>query len=286
MAWIESHTVLIRHRKLIECARELRLKPVYLLGHLHVLWHIALEQAEDGDLSHWSDEFIAESACYPGDAPQFVSLLQNHKWLDGKVIHDWLDYAGKYLVKKYSTTNKLRLIEIWAKHKREYGATQKRPESDPEATIDKIKIRKAKALIKDLKNKSLIKAGKPAFLKEKIPESDLKETIPQEAKERISKLCLLLQGNCFNPFQFIQKNIAAEIPYQVTEDVLGELVKHKENIKNPWAYALTILKKKYTDFNYAENLKKHMEYKSEGFVKDVLKNLRKQHNGDYGIFDG
>ena len=273
MAWIESHTVLIRHRKLIECARELRLKPVYLLGHLHVLWHIALEQAEDGDLSHWSDEFIAASACYPGDAPQFVSLLQNHKWLDGKVIHDWLDYAGRYLVKKYSSTNKLRLIQIWAKHDREYGATQKRPESDPLATLPNLNLTKDKdKAFKDLKDKSL-KAGKPAFLKENIPKSDLKETIPQEAKERISKLCLLLQGNCFNPFQFIQKNIAAKIPYQVTEDVLGEIVKHKENIKNPWAYALTVLKKKYADFNYAENLKKHMEYKSEGFLKEVIQNL-------------
>jgi len=121
MAWIESHTVLIRHHKVVDLAKDLRLKPVYVVGHLHVLWHAALEQAEDGDLSRWSDEFIAASACYPGDAPQFVSLLQLHKWLDGKIIHDWLDYAGKYLEAKYRSSKPERLIAIWAKHGIEYN---------------------------------------------------------------------------------------------------------------------------------------------------------------------
>lgn len=112
MAWIESHTVLIRHRKIIELAKDLRLKPVYVLGHLHALWHAALEQQEDGDLSVWSDPFIAESACYDGDAPQFVSLLQKHKWLDGKILHDWWEYAGRYLEAKYKTSNPVKLAKM------------------------------------------------------------------------------------------------------------------------------------------------------------------------------
>lgn len=127
MAWISSHTVLMRHRKLIELARDLRLKPVYVLGHLHALWHNALEQAEDGDLSQWSDEFISESACYSGDAPQFVSLLQKYKWLDNKIIHDWLDYVGKFLIVKYKDNNKKRLEEIWLKHGQAYGRKEKQP---------------------------------------------------------------------------------------------------------------------------------------------------------------
>lgn len=121
MAWIESHTVLIRHRKLKELAHALRLKDVYVMGHLHALWYAALEQQEDGDLSGWTDGFIAASACYTGDAPQFVRLLQTHGWLDGKVLHDWLDYAGKYLTKKYHSSNRARLAEIWSKHGRSYG---------------------------------------------------------------------------------------------------------------------------------------------------------------------
>lgn len=112
MAWIESHTVLTRHRKIIELAKDLRLKPVYVLGHLHALWHAALEQQEDGDLSVWSDAFIAESACYDADAPQFVSLLQKHKWLDGKILHDWWEYAGRYLEAKYKTSNPDKLAKM------------------------------------------------------------------------------------------------------------------------------------------------------------------------------
>lgn len=112
MAWIESHTVLIRHRKIIELAKDLRLKPVYVIGHLHALWYATLEQQEDGDLSSWTDEFIAESCCYQGDAPQFVSLLQKHKWLDGKVVHDWWEYAGRYLESKYKTSNPKKLHKI------------------------------------------------------------------------------------------------------------------------------------------------------------------------------
>jgi len=117
VAWIESHTVLLRHRKLIELSKDLRLKPVYVMGHLHALWHAALEQQEDGDLSSWSDELIAELASYPGDAPQFVRLLQQHKWLDGKIIHDWLDCAGKYLHSKYRNSNPRKLKDIYKKHK-------------------------------------------------------------------------------------------------------------------------------------------------------------------------
>jgi hypothetical protein len=102
----------VRHRKLIELAKDLRLAPVHVMGHLHALWHAALEQQEDGDLSSWSDEVIAQMSCYPGDAPQYVRLLQTHGWLDGKLIHDWPDYAGKYLVAKYRTSNAKKLRQI------------------------------------------------------------------------------------------------------------------------------------------------------------------------------
>jgi hypothetical protein len=93
------------------------------MGHLHALWHAAMEQREDGDLSDWSDDFIAEMSDFPGNAPQYVRLLQEHGWLDGKVIHDWVDYAGLFLTRKYSSseTGKARLGEIWSKHDRVYG---------------------------------------------------------------------------------------------------------------------------------------------------------------------
>lgn len=116
MPWLESHSVLLRHRKLILLASDLNILPVYALGHLHALWHAILEQQEDGDLSEWPDEMIAQAAGYQGDAELFVQCLQSRKWLDGKLVHDWLDYAGRYLTSKYKTANPLRLKNILHKH--------------------------------------------------------------------------------------------------------------------------------------------------------------------------
>lgn len=133
MAWTESHTVLIRHRKVVELAAALRIRPSHAIGHLHALWHAALEQQEDGDLSAWSDEFIALASDYPGDAPQYVRLLQKHRWLDERLIHDWLDYAGRYLESKYKTSNPKRLADIKARHLNRPVA---KPQSDSSLSKD------------------------------------------------------------------------------------------------------------------------------------------------------
>lgn len=127
MAWIESHTALVRHRKTLALAKELRLKPVYVVGHLTALWHSALEQQEDGDLSSWTDDFIADAAHYTGDCVKFVTALRQHRWLDGHLLHDWLDYSGLYLTRKYTSRNKDRLREIWLKYGRTYGSGKARP---------------------------------------------------------------------------------------------------------------------------------------------------------------
>lgn len=121
--WLKSHTGTKRHRKLVNLSHELRLKKVYVLGHLHALWHETLEQCEDGDLSQCSDETIADWAQFEGDAAKFVSLLQKHKFLDKKLIHDWIDYAGAYLTTRYKTGDPHKLIEIWKKHGRKYGTS-------------------------------------------------------------------------------------------------------------------------------------------------------------------
>lgn len=136
MPWVESHTVLIRHRKVLGLARELRLKPAWLMGHLHALWHAALEQQEDGDLTSWTDEMIAEAAHYTGNAATFVKLLQKYRLLDGKLIHDWLDYAGKYLRSKYmggksSPEKRQHFQGIVAKHGRTCAAGSEPDEFPP-----------------------------------------------------------------------------------------------------------------------------------------------------------
>jgi hypothetical protein len=122
MPWIESHSVLVRHRKLKEFARALNVKPVQALGHLHALWHTAIEQAEDGDLSKWSAAAIADAAQWEGSEQEFLNASLASGFMDeGPLLHDWIDYAGKYLTSKYKTSNRDRLKEIWAKFGKEYG---------------------------------------------------------------------------------------------------------------------------------------------------------------------
>ncbi len=127
MPWIESHSVLVRHRKLKEFARELKIKPVTAMGHLHALWHTAIEQAEDGDLSKWSEGAICDAAQWEGSEKEFLEAVLSSGFMDtGYLLHDWLDYAGRYLTSKYKTSNHERLVEIWAKFGKVYGKELKR----------------------------------------------------------------------------------------------------------------------------------------------------------------
>src|SRR3990167_3478063 len=116
--WIELHTNLLRHRKTKNLARALQIEPFMAVGHLTSFWTNVLEQAEDGDITKWSKEDIADYACYVGDADKFYNALLNagDGWIDereGKIIiHDWWDYAGRYLTAKYRTFNPGRLEMI------------------------------------------------------------------------------------------------------------------------------------------------------------------------------
>lgn len=121
MGWIESHTVLIRHRKTIELSAWLSIKPVAVMGHLTALWHSALEQQEDGCLGRWADIMIARYAAWEGNPEEFVKGLIEVGWMDpDRKLHDWLDYAGRYLISRYKTSNPNRLVEIWLRHGIDY----------------------------------------------------------------------------------------------------------------------------------------------------------------------
>lgn len=121
MAWIESHTVLVRHRKVLLTAHDLGIKPVVLVGHLTVFWHAVLEQQEDGNLDGWPSAMIAQAAAWDDDADVFVHALRLRGWIDDHLVHDWLDYVGKFLHSKYSTSNPKKLKEIYAMHGYKYG---------------------------------------------------------------------------------------------------------------------------------------------------------------------
>ncbi len=268
MPWIESHTVLLRHRKLKPLAFDLRLKPVYVLGHLHALWHVALEQAEDGDLSHWTDEFIADSACYSGDPQEFVRLLQKHKWLDGRIIHDWLDYAGRYLEAKYRTSNPERLKAIKEKHekaKSDLSQTLDRPPYQPDQPNQhKEKTgKKQPAPVENLKLKSLLEeVNKSGF--------NIYQLIGKFRKEAKKKR-LLMFGEDYR------------IPDEILIKVAESYLKNKAGIKGehfPWV--LSAISKASTEWWVSKQDAEHLKIKTDATIfrggdmenlQDILKRM-------------
>lgn len=123
--WLKIHVQLRHHHKLISVARTLDMPEAHVLGHLACLWLGALEYAEDGDLWRGDEEasmrFVRILSGWPVEADPFVAALRSNRWLDGWLIHDWLDYTGKYLSDKYKSRRRRLLVEIWAKHGRVYG---------------------------------------------------------------------------------------------------------------------------------------------------------------------
>jgi hypothetical protein len=116
MAWIESHQSLGRHPKTKRLARQLGIGKPQAIGHLHYLWWWALDYAQNGDLSGYSDEDIAEAAEWEGDPHEFVTALREcginagAGFLDAEeaTLHDWMDYAGKLIERRKSDAARKR----------------------------------------------------------------------------------------------------------------------------------------------------------------------------------
>lgn len=130
MPWIESHTTSIEHKKFRESARELNIKQVLMLGHMTAFWHKVMELAEDGIINCWNPEDIAYYARWEGDPVEFFNALKD-RFIDvdekGQKVHDWLDYGGLFLIRKYSTNNPARLKKIWKRYGKVYGGKNKKP---------------------------------------------------------------------------------------------------------------------------------------------------------------
>lgn len=106
MAWIESHQQLRDHPKVIRLARMLDVNRREAVGMLHYLWWWALDHAEDGDLTEYEAEDLADACdyggdphllvkalleCGPGERPGFIEDAPGER----VVLHDWWQYAGK-----------------------------------------------------------------------------------------------------------------------------------------------------------------------------------------------
>lgn len=118
--WIESHQDLATNPKTRKAARALQVSIPAVMGHLHCLWHWALDHAEDGDVSAFDVDDIAIAAMWDGDPEAFVAALRDcgpgdkagFLEVNGAIgdpgedqtaalaLHDWWQYAGKLVAKR------------------------------------------------------------------------------------------------------------------------------------------------------------------------------------------
>ena len=110
MAWIESHQELRNHPKTKRLARLLNISIAAAIGHLHMFWWWAMDYADNGDVSQYDPEDIADAGGWEGDAQTFLDAMINcgpgnrcgfiDRAENGMYIHDWDEYIGKLLERR------------------------------------------------------------------------------------------------------------------------------------------------------------------------------------------
>lgn len=91
------------------------------IGRLHCFWYWCLAYAATGDLRKFNDAQIGAAVVLNGDdAERFVKAMVAACWLDRGDgvfrVHDWLDYAGRYL----RDTKFKRSTDKWAEAQQLY----------------------------------------------------------------------------------------------------------------------------------------------------------------------
>ena len=117
MSWLESHQSLRDHPKKDRLAELLfngmvtnDIADLAAIGILHCLWWWALDYAQDGDLTKFSDRQIAKGCGWNDDARLLVAALIDAGFVDKKPrrIHDWDAYAGRLLERREEARERSR----------------------------------------------------------------------------------------------------------------------------------------------------------------------------------
>lgn len=115
MAWIELHQSLRHHPKTKALARALCVDRAAAVGHVCCLWLYALEFAEDGDLSRFDPQDLADEMFYKGKA-DVKAALAAAGFLDADgTLHDWRTYVGKLLDKRAADAERKRTARAQSK---------------------------------------------------------------------------------------------------------------------------------------------------------------------------
>ena len=101
MAWIESHQELGRHPKIKMLSKILGKELPEVVGYMNYLWWWAMDYAQDGDLTRYPSESIADAASWEGDPDTFVAALVTVGFVDrdenGMRLHNWDKYTWRVL---------------------------------------------------------------------------------------------------------------------------------------------------------------------------------------------
>lgn len=111
------------------------------------------------------------------------------------------------------------------------------------------------------------------ILKESKTAIPLRKEPDREDKQRMAEFCNQLKNlnHGFDPIAFVRYNVNANIPFEVTEFILRQLIKYKSKIDHVWPYAMEILRKEYQHRNYAKALEEHEEMKAFDMVEALKK---------------
>lgn len=132
MAWIEFHDDIWEHHKTEHFADLLGVSLVTAVGHLGSLWHFVLRNAwRDADLTPWGVRGIARAARWVEEPEKFVKAAQDCGFLEGFVVHGWLERAGKLvqdrLYNEQRRTDNADLRRKTASERRKADATVPNP---------------------------------------------------------------------------------------------------------------------------------------------------------------
>jgi hypothetical protein len=118
MAWIESHQELAEHPKTKRLAKKLGISIAQTIGHLHLFWWWSMNYAEDGDLSNFDHDEIADAAHWESDPEEFINAMVNcgpgssRRFLefegDKLYVHNWQEYIGRLVEKREKNRQRKR----------------------------------------------------------------------------------------------------------------------------------------------------------------------------------
>lgn len=142
MAWIQSHSTLERHLKVVCLMTGLRWSKNETIGFLHRFWWTVLEVSPTGDVTALSlPEVLAEVLSMKPEICQkawekMIELNFIEKRGDKFFVHDWLDYVNRYLSESKYKNSPEKLDEIF----KNYGRSRDKEKHVKQSSEDNPRI--------------------------------------------------------------------------------------------------------------------------------------------------